>query len=111
MSKPPPRRSDVPEPGWYLLRLVRGGVWVGAQIAYNEAEGWTVVLDGVLEGPNHNPWALPSMERVHWGGRPTTEAEVLYRIGIKRFAEIHMPAHPAVNPKQPVDIDELPPVI
>lgn len=28
----PSRRIDVPEPGWFRMRLCRGGPWVGAAI-------------------------------------------------------------------------------
>ena len=67
------------------------------------------MLDGDWEGPSANPWSLPLMERVHYYGRRSTESEVKFRIGQKRWAEIYAPAHPAANPRRPLDPDELPP--
>lgn len=102
------RTSDTPQPGFYLIRLVRGGPWVAAQIAHAE-DGWTVSIDGVTEGPSLDPWALSNMERVHWGGRETTEAEVRYRLALKHHAATYEPDAPAANPKRPVDLDKLTP--
>jgi hypothetical protein len=104
---PAPRRSDTPKPGFYLLRVVRGGPWVGASISFDADAGWSVMLDGETQGPSLDPWSLPNMERVHWGGRESTEAEVVYRIGLKRWAEIHKPDHHAANPRKAISLDDL----
>lgn len=65
------------------------------------------MLDGETQGPSPDPWALPNMERVHWSGRENTEAEVVYRIGLKRWAEIYKPDHHAAHPRKPVSLDDL----
>ena len=106
----PPRQSDKPEPGHYLMKLIRNGPWVAAQIVI-EDDQWSVMIDGAWSGPSADPWLLPDMERVHWYGRPSTEAETKYRIGVKRWAEIHKPDHPAANPKSPILLDKLRPPI
>ena len=102
------RTSDTPQPGFYLIRMIRGGPWVGAQIAHAE-DGWTVMIDGVTEGPSLDPWSLAGMERVHWGGRETTEAEVKYRLALKQHAVAYEPDAPAANPKRAVNLDKLTP--
>jgi hypothetical protein len=101
-----PRRSDTPEPGFYLLRLVKGGPWVGAEIRCQDGQ-WRVMVDGDWQGPVADPWSLPNLERVHWGGRTTTESEVRYRLARKRHAIIDAPNSPAANPRRPVDPDEF----
>lgn len=102
-----PRQSDRPEPGYYLLRLVRGGSWVPAQITHSEVEGWRVMINGAWEGPAHDPWSLPNMERVHWGGRVTTAEDVAFRLARKAHAEIYAPDDAAANPTKKIDLDKL----
>lgn len=103
------RQSDTPRPGCYLLRLIRNGPWVAAQII-QDADGWRVMVDGTWEGPASDPWSLRSLETVHWYGRETTAEECEYRIGIKRWAEIYQPDHAAANPRKPIDIDSIIPI-
>lgn len=103
----PLRRSDIPEPGYYLVRLVRWGPLVGAQIVHDEL-GWSVMIDGQWWGPSVDPWALTAMERVHWG-RPSTETDVKYRISLKRWAEVYEPDHAAANPRKPIDRNKVVP--
>jgi hypothetical protein len=104
-----PRVSDKPSPGHYLLRLVRGGPWVAAEISLGD-DGWTVMIDGAVDGPAHDPWSLPNMERVHFYGRPTTIEDAQYRIGRKRWAEIYAPHDPAANPTKRIDLDRFTPI-
>lgn len=108
--KPPARQSDKPEPGAYLLRLVRNGPWVAAQITLENGQ-WRAMVDGKWEGPTADPWLLPSLETIHWYGRPSTVAEIEFRIGVKRWAEIHQPNHPAASPRSPINLDRLKPPI
>lgn len=104
---PPPRKSDTPEPGFYLIRLTRGGPWVGAQITHDDADGWRAMIDGIWSGPSNDPWLVSGLETIHWYGRASTESEVKYRIGLKRWAEIHAPDAPAANPTKAVNLDKL----
>lgn len=102
-----PRQSDTPRPGFYLLRLVRGGPWVGAEIIHDADGQWRTMLDGKWEGPSRNPWILPMMEKIHFGGRETTESEVRFRVGAARWAAIYAPSSAPANPHKPIDIDSL----
>ena len=102
-----PRVSDRPVPGHYLLRLTRGGPWVAAEIMRHEDGTWSVMLDGVVQGPSADPWALSAMEAVHWGGRESYASETAYRLAMKRFAVEHKPDHPAAHPRRAVDPDTL----
>ena len=104
----PIRIGEPPEPGFYLRRLVRGGPYVGCQIVHN-ADGWRVMQDGVWQGPSADPWLLPLMHEVFLA-EPATEAEVQHRIGVKRWAEIYQPDHPAANPRRAIDIDRVVPI-
>lgn len=102
----PPRISDQPRPGFYTLRLVRRGPWVGAEIIQHEDGRWSVMLDGDVQGPSEDPWRLSFMEKVHYGGHYSTREEVQYRIGLRRWAMLYAPRHPAANPKRSLDPGE-----
>lgn len=103
---PTPRQSDTPRPGCYLLRLVRKGPWVAAEITRGEG-GWRCMLDNVWQGPSHDPWSLPNMEKIHWGGRETTPSEAAYRAALSKHAKTHEPDSPEANPRRPIDINTL----
>ena len=101
-----PRQSGVAVPGHYLIRLVRRGPWVAAEISHGE-DGWRCIVGGVVEGPSDNPWSLASLGQVHAYGRETTPSEAAYREAMRRHAELHDPSHPAANPRKPVSLDRI----
>lgn len=104
---PPPRstrQSDKPTPGFYVLRLIKGGPWVGAEIRFEDGQ-WSVMIDGDTQGPSANPWVLDRLAMVHHYGRFSTESEVQFRIGQKRWAQIYSPSHSAANPRRAIDLD------
>ena len=103
-TRTPIRMGEPPEPGFYLRRLVRGGPWVGCQIAYDPAEGYSVMEDGIWEGPMPDLWMSERGERVILATK-ATEAEVQFRIGIKRWSEIYAPSAPAANPHKAINLD------
>ena len=102
-----PRRTDQPVPGWYTLRLCRGGPPVGAEIIHDENGQWWCSIDDVLHGPNADPFALEALASVHAYGQETTEAEVRYRVDLGRWARQFAPNHPAASPRRPVNSDQL----
>jgi hypothetical protein len=99
-----PRRVDQPEPGFYILRYVRGGPWVGAEIRHL-TDGWMVHINGDWQGPSADPWMLSNMEKVHIGGKRVLEDEVKFRIGLARWAQIYAPDHEAANPRREINLD------
>jgi hypothetical protein len=100
-----PRRSDTPTPGYYLMRLVKNGPLVGCAIE-RTAEGWRVMKNGEWQGPSDDPWILPFMHDVHHFAEMSTEAEVRYRIGLKRYEEIYRPDGAAANPRRAINRDK-----
>jgi hypothetical protein len=102
----PSRRVDQPTPGFYLVRIVPKGPFVGASITLHDDGTWSVMRDGITEGPATDPWELPLMHHVFLG-RFSTEEEVKFRIGLARWAAIYKPDHPAANPTKAINIDKL----
>ena len=104
-----PRRTDRPQPGFYILRLVRGGPPVGAEIIRDDDGNWWCSVDDVLYGPNADPFQIDALANVHAYGQEATEAEVRYRIDLGRWARQFAPNHAAANPRRPVNSDTLVP--
>lgn len=98
--------GEPPEPGYYTMKLIRHGPVVGAQITFDPVEGYRVMRDGTWEGPSKDPWALPLMHSVAFATK-STPAEVTYRIGVKRWAEIYQPDHASANPARPLNLDTI----
>lgn len=98
------RMGEPPSPGFYIRRLIRGGPFVGCQITYDETDGYRVMQDGIWEGPSHDPWLLPLMHNVAFAKR-SSEADVKYRIGVRRWAEIYEPSSPIANPHKAINLD------
>ncbi|CAB4149860.1 hypothetical protein UFOVP1433_43 [uncultured Caudovirales phage] len=72
-----PRRVDIPTPGWYRVRLAKGGPWIPCRIA--ETDGlWICFVDGTptAKAALPDPWSVPKMEWVNFS-RAMTEAEYL----------------------------------
>lgn len=99
-----PRQSDTPKVGHYLLKLIKGGPWVAAEITHDD-EGWKCMIDGEWQGPSRDPWLLSNMERIHWGGRETTPSEAAYRVAVSRYAKIYDPSSPIANPHKAINLD------
>jgi hypothetical protein len=65
--------------------------------------------DALTQQRFHDGTLLPLMHEVFLA-TPATEAEVQFRIGVKRWAEIYSAADPAVNPRRPVNVDRAVPI-
>ncbi|HUY05075.1 MAG TPA: hypothetical protein VMV33_17495 [Rhodocyclaceae bacterium] len=105
-----PRRVDQPETGHFLLRLVRGGPFVAARIAYTD-NLWRATIDGAEQDPPAPEWfRAAGVERIWIGGRRCTPAEYDYHLQLARWARTHSPDHPAAQPEKPIDLRRLPPV-
>ena len=102
-----PRRTDRPQPGFYTLRLVRGGPPVGAEIIHDENGQWWCSVDDVLYGPAADPFQIDALCQVHAYGQDASEAEVRYRVNLKRWAVAYSPSHPSANPRRPINSDQL----
>lgn len=100
------RRPDVPTPGLYAARLVRGGPEVACRIVLSE--GHYVLL--VLGHPTHpeantDPWKIPMMQSVAMYGRLIDEDE--YQ-ALWTAIQNAQPGEPLASPTEPVDFRRSP---
>ena len=106
-----PRPVDTPEPGYFLMRLVRGGPHVPAQIIQHADGQWQAVIDGEARGSHPDPAYAVDVFRIWHSGARTTSDEYHHRLRMKSWAQKNMPEHPAANPRKAITLTKLPPLI
>src|SRR5262249_8083999 len=108
-----PRIIGQPEPGYWMVRLVRGGPEVPACIALmtvadepgNPREDRSSYLAAFIGG---EPVALSDVwERK---GRPVTEAEYRFQLADAAWAKAHAPQEPKADPTRKIDLTALRPI-
>jgi len=93
------RRPDVPEPGWYATKLIKGGPEVACRIVC--AQGlWVVIIGGEATSAIafENPFDCPRMEWVMMSRR-ITQTEYFALLDAAAAAR---PGEPLADPTQPV---------
>lgn len=108
-----PRPVDRPEPGFFRMKLIRGGPFVAARIGHDTA-GWWAEIDGQRYAPHPDPAHAEAVYRVWHGGHVIPEAEYQHLLAVRGWAEREMPTHPVTHPREPIDdaaLRRLPPII
>ena len=97
-----PRRVDRPEPGYFELRLVRGGPLVGARIVHEDGL-WSAWIDGELAD---EPAPQPSLAvfRIWHGGSSCDRSIYDFRLAVKSWAMANDPSHPSMQPNAVIDL-------
>ena len=102
-----------PEPGWWMVRLVRGGPEVPAAILRvevadepgNPRQDRSSYLAAFIGG---EPVALSDVwERK---GRTITEAEYKFQLADARWAKAHAPHEPKADPTRQIELSALKPI-
>jgi hypothetical protein len=96
-----------PEPGWFRLRLVRGGWQVPCQIVHQDGLWWAIV-DGEAKAANADPACAEDVERIWHYGTAIMRHEFDYLEALRAFAP---PDHPARNPLVRIDPRTLTPQV
>ena len=111
MSKwtPGDDRGGDPQPGLFLMRLVRGGPQIAARITCTDGQ-WQATVDGKPYPPHSDPVIAQHVYRVWHSGIVITQGDYDYRLAVKAWATDHQPGHPCLSPYQAVDISLLPPI-
>ena len=99
------RAVSAPEPGFFMIRMVKGGPRLPARIHHENGCWWASV--GTREFARHaDPLRAPWVERIWHGGEDIDAAEHEHRVRALRAAQAD-PAHPANRPRQPIDLTKL----
>ena len=117
MSRP---LSD-PRPGYFKMRLVKGGPWVGAEIRHgpgvdpetgaplDRAWLWEAIVAGRhVRQPAGDPLNA-GVFRIWESGIEISEAEYRYLIADAEWCAKHAPEEPQATPEKRVSLVDLPP--
>ncbi len=104
------RPVGQPAPGYFRVRLVRKGPWVGARIVRHSDGSWQAMVDGQRYAAALDPASAPWVFRIWHSGRSISEHEYLSYLRTKGWAMAHSPDHPAAHPREPVDLTKTPPL-
>jgi hypothetical protein len=105
----PPRDPGLPEVGYYLLRLVRQGPLVPAQIVCVDGL-WHAEIDGVAYAAAADPAEAPKVFDIWLRAARTTPEEYAHLLVVAEWARKHQPDHPAANPGKPISLGNMPPL-
>ena len=103
-------RGGDPQPGWFTLRLVRGGPSVTATIACTDGL-WQATVNGKPCQAHTDPAQADQVYRVWHGGVRVPQEEYRYLEAVRAWAMRAMPSHPMLHPFQPVDVNLLAPLV
>lgn len=115
------RNPGKPEPAFLAVRKVKKGVEIGARIAYEPSRDpdtgefldrsyyWTLYEDEriVEQCPQPGDRLLGAWE----GGRRIEENEYNHLVAVRAWDREYDPASPGANPRKPVNLRELPPIL
>lgn len=114
------RRIDRVSPGWFRMRMVRGGPFVAARIFlpcpivpcdpdidpfewcrhYDRSRQYLAEIDG----------EAADVMRVWTGAETIRQAEWQYLTDAANWDRVFSPASPAANPRKPVNLRQVAPV-
>ena len=109
------REIGTPQPGFFRLRLVRGGPWVSARIylpcpvdpefgyPMDRSRHLTAEIDGAVD-------ARPDAVTKIWiTGRPITAADFAFMNADADWCRRHAPLEPKAAPRESIDPRRAPP--
>lgn len=116
------RPVDQPRPGFFKMRLVKGGPFVGAELRYGPSRDpdtggilyersylWETRINGALaRDPSPDPVAA-GVFRVWLSGTEIDEEEFRYLIADREWCAKHAPHRPEAQPARKVDLSSLSP--
>lgn len=108
-----PRVLGDPQPGFWMVRLVKGGPRVPAMICRQPHEPGNPFnpLDRSPRSMLHAEIDGQAADVDHvWGmrGEPIDEAEYRYQVDLGRWAKHHAPGHPRADPRSRIDLLRAP---
>lgn len=103
-----------PQPGHYRTRLVRGGVWVGVRIWWEDGirctETGDLLSDQILRAEIDGRAVDPHDAWLRCADEPIPEAEYLWLIADRRHARDWRPNDPEATPRAPVNLNAIKPL-
>lgn len=106
-----PRHVGEPQPGYFLLRLIKGGPLVPSRICHSLEDGWWAEINGERFPAHPDPSHARGVFQIWHGGQEITAEIYEHRLKLKAWAEKHRPDHPSAKPRQRIDRTKTPIII
>jgi hypothetical protein len=105
VRRQPPRATDAPEPGFFLMKLVKHGPLVPVAIFHRNGE-WSAEIVGQRLPSHPDPVRAEKVLTIwHYARETITRDEY-----VRRLEQAKDPSHPASNPRKPVDLANADPL-
>lgn len=113
------RAVDEPRPGFFRIRLVKGGPWVAARIEHRPSRDpltgelldrsplWRVTIAGEELPASPDPLRA-GVFRVWHSGQPISESEYRYLTARREHAIRYEPDLPEAAPRERIDLLSMP---
>lgn len=102
-----PRHAADPQPGFFRMRVVKGGPLVGAEIKHC-GKLWEAWINGRMIRPPHEDASLAGVYRIWLIADPVEEPEFRYLIDDREWFACHEPTAPEARPGHPVNLSKQP---
>jgi hypothetical protein len=105
----PARRIDMPEPGFYQMRLVDKGPKVAVAIHFTNGE-WSATIDGIDQRPTDpDPVKAKAVMQIWHSAEQINATDYAFLVQLSQFAKTHDPTHPLANPRKPINLAQAKP--
>ena len=94
-------RASV-RPGFYKMKLARGGPWVAVKLE-KAGEGWRAVVDGVASDWHPDAPLAKHVLQTRLHGVPITESIYRYLLAYAEWCRANDPTAPEANPAERYD--------
>lgn len=96
------RRIDKPRPGWFAMKLVKGGPRVPCRISFDETTRlWSAEIDGAVS-TNADP-TLAGVFRIWLFAMEIEEWVFLNMVDAKARWAVENPDHPCLHPRRRIE--------
>jgi hypothetical protein len=98
------RNPQSPQPGYYAVKMVKGGVECAAQIGCTDGVWWAKINDKPHGEPSADPQLANGVQFVWLRARPVTENEHRFLLARYEWNVQHKPGSPFADPGKRVNL-------
>lgn len=100
------RQIDDPQPGFFRMRLVKGGPYVPAAIK-KDGDMFYAEIDGQAFSAHHDPLKAHKVMDIWFSGREITKHEYEFMLAKSSFYKATDHKHPVSNPEKKINLEEF----
>ena len=98
------RNPDSPQPGFYAVKMVKGGVECAAEIGCTDGVWWAKINNNPHGEPSPEPQMATGVQFVWLRARHVTDGEYQFLLARHEWHAQHKPGSPFAEPSKRVDL-------